>query len=157
MTPCCRGSSRSGGAPSQLCSTFIDQLLPTGQLQKHIRDVLQPAYSERYHTMISAINEHLLPRGVTVAVPSTTVAGGYFIWITLPAPLLARDIADCALAEEKLRLAPGELFQVQGDVIAPAVVGAFGRSIRLCFAWEDPGYLAEGVRRLARLMDRLAL
>lgn len=93
-----------------------------------------------------------MPRGVTVAAPSGMVAGGYFIWITLPSPLLARDVAEQALSEEMLRLAPGELFQVQGD----AILG-IANSIRLCFAWEEPRYLVEGVRRLARFLDRLTV
>ncbi|KAJ5161776.1 hypothetical protein N7492_007168 [Penicillium capsulatum] len=146
------GSSRSGGSPSHLCSTFIDQLLITGFLEEHIETTLQPAYAERYHLLIRAIHEHLVPRGVTVAPPSSTV-GGYFIWLTLPAPLHAADVVQRAQEEEKLRLAPGTLFQVAGDGQASP---RFGDKLRLCFAWEKPDHLTEGMRRLARVLDRMA-
>ncbi|KAJ5204736.1 uncharacterized protein N7498_005615 [Penicillium cinerascens] len=145
------GSSRSGGAPSQLCSTIIDQLLPSGFLKKHISQVLQPAYAERYHDLSAAIQEHLVPLGVKVATPSTNVTGGYFIWITLPPPLRAVDIVERAQKEQNLRLARGDLFQVAGEASGPA--DRFGDKLRLCFAWEEPRHLTEGVRRLARVLQ----
>lgn len=148
-TPSYRGSSRSGGAPSQLCSTIIDQLLPSGFLDTHIQQVLQPAYAERYHTLLGAIQEYLVPLGATVASPSETVAGGYFIWITLPPPLLAADIVKRAQQEESLRLAPGTLFEA-GSPQPPS--DRFAGCLRLCFAWEEPRHLTEGVRRLARVL-----
>jgi DNA-binding transcriptional MocR family regulator len=113
---------------------------------------LQPAYAERYHLLLSAVQEHLVPLGVTVAQASTTVAGGYFIWITLPSPLLAADVVARAQKEENLRLAPGTQFQVQGD--PEAANDRFASHIRLCFAWEEPRHLTEGVRRLARVLKR---
>ncbi|KAJ5682662.1 hypothetical protein N7462_005827 [Penicillium macrosclerotiorum] len=144
------GSSRSGGAPSQLCSTFIDQLLLSGSLATYISQVLQPAYAERYHILLAAIQEHLVPRGVTVARASPTVAGGYFIWVTLPAPLRAAEIVQRAQGQANLRLAPGDLFQVPGDSRSDQ----FFDCLRLCFAWEEPRHLTEGVRRLARVLDQ---
>lgn len=83
--------------------------------------------------------------------PSTTVAGGYFIWITLPPPLRAADIVQRAQEEENLRLAPGDLFQVACE---PQTAHKFTGNIRLCFAWEELHHLTEGVRRLARVLDR---
>ncbi|KAJ5167205.1 uncharacterized protein N7482_005986 [Penicillium canariense] len=146
------GSSRSGGAPSQLSSTIIDQLLPSGFLENYIRQVLQPAYAERYHLLLAAIQEYLAPLGVTVASASDTVAGGYFIWVTLPPPLLAVDIVLRAQNEENLRLAPGTLFEVPGHLHPPS--DKFAACLRLCFAWEEPRHLTEGVRRLARVVNQ---
>ncbi|CDM34739.1 hypothetical protein DTO013E5_3344 [Penicillium roqueforti] len=146
------GSSRSGGAPSHLCAAVIDQMFPTGIIQNHIRDVLQPKYAERYHTLLAGINEHLVPLGVT-APPTAAAAGGYFIWIGLPAPLLAADVAQAALDEENLRLSPGHVFQIPGD---PQVLDEeFADHLRLCFAWEEPRHLSEGMRRLARVLRRM--
>ncbi|CAG8893631.1 unnamed protein product [Penicillium egyptiacum] len=145
------GSSRSGGAPSHLCAAIIDQMFPTG-IQNHIRDVLQPKYAQHYHTLLSAIHEHLLPLGVTVPAPAAT-AGGYFMWIGLPAPLLAADVVQLALSEENLRVSPGDVFQVPGD---PQVTDeGFSDHLRLCFAWEEPRHLTEGMRRLARVLNRM--
>ncbi|KAJ5961288.1 uncharacterized protein N7479_008438 [Penicillium vulpinum] len=147
------GSSRSGGAPSHLCAAIIDQMFPTGIIQTHIRDVLQPKYAERYHTLLSAIHKHLVPLGVTVPAP-TTAAGGYFMWIGLPAPLLAANVVQRAQSEENLRLCPGDLFQVpEEDPRVPN--GKFADHLRLCFAWEEPQHLAEGICRLARVLNRM--
>lgn len=78
--------------------------------------------------------------------------GGYFIWITLPPPLRAADIVPSAQREEGLRLAPGDLFRVPRE--AEADGDRFANTIRLCFAWAEMRYLTEGVRRLARVIDR---
>ncbi|KAI9932052.1 hypothetical protein AWENTII_010373 [Aspergillus wentii] len=148
------GSTRSGGAPSQMSSTIVAQLFSDGVIESHIEKVLQPAYAERYHIVMSAIREHLLPLGV--ALPSTTqeTAGGYFIWIDLPQPLQANEIVQRAKQEENLTLAPGDLFRVQGD--EKAECNKFNRSLRLCFVWEAQDQLAEGIRRLARVVGRAA-
>ncbi|KAJ5774763.1 Pyridoxal phosphate-dependent transferase major region subdomain 1 [Penicillium paradoxum] len=146
------GSSRSGGAPSQLCAAIIDQMFPTRIIQTHIHDVLQPKYAERYHTLLSAIQEHLVPLGVTLPAPAAA-AGGYFMWIGLPAPLIAAEVAQRAESEEKLHVSPGNVFQVPGD---SQLAGAFADHLRLCFAWEDPRLLIEGVRRLARVLARMS-
>jgi DNA-binding transcriptional MocR family regulator len=74
------------------------------------------------------------------------------MWVTLPSPLLAVDIVAQAQTEEKLRLAPGTLFQVQGDPNGSS--DRFDRQIRLCFAWAEPRHLTEGVRRLSRVLQR---
>ncbi|KAJ5937655.1 hypothetical protein N7454_003997 [Penicillium verhagenii] len=147
------GSSRSGGAPSQMTSTFIDQLLVTGFLDQHIRDTLQPAYAKRYHDLTAAIEEHLAPLGVSFEAPTNGVAGGYFIWLTLPAPLRAADVVKRADCDENLRLAAGDVFQVAGDTEAAS--DRFTNHLRLCFAWVEPRDLTEGVRRLARVLKQM--
>ncbi|KAJ5613968.1 hypothetical protein N7528_007622 [Penicillium herquei] len=147
------GSSRSGGAPSQLCAAMISSLMQTDWLESHIRHTLCTGYSDRYHLLADAIKEHLVPLGVTLPAASTPVAGGYFIWITLPAPLVAVDVAERAQKEENLRLAPGNLFQVaEGNVQTGA---RFTNNLRLCFAWEEPRHLTEGIRRFARVVERM--
>lgn len=111
--------------------------------------MLQPAYAERYHTLLGAIQKYLVPLGATVPSASENVTGGYFIWVALPSPLLAADIVQRAQEEENLRLAPGTLFEV-GSPQPPS--DRFAGYLRLCFAWEEPRHLTEGVRRLARVL-----
>ncbi|KAL2838027.1 pyridoxal phosphate-dependent transferase [Aspergillus pseudoustus] len=140
------GCQRSGGSPSQFSSAMVDQLFPQGILQTYIDEVLRPAYASRYHRIMSAIEEHLLPLGVTLPFTGPSVAGGYFIWVALPGSLRASDLAPVALQEHYVKVAAGELFQVQRD---PAVSNnEFGSYVRLCFAWEQEENLLEGVRRL---------
>ena len=145
------GSSRSGGAPSQLTATFLAELLKSGDLQRHIVKTLQPAYASRYHVMTAAIEEHLVPLGLTLAPTSREVVGGYFLWLSLPASLRASDVAARAQAEENVIIAPGPLFGVSGD----SKPDDFGQGIRLCFSWEEEGKLQEGVERLGRAIRRM--
>ncbi|PYH99441.1 PLP-dependent transferase [Aspergillus ellipticus CBS 707.79] len=146
------GSSRSGGAPSQLSAAVVAQLFPTGIIDGFISDVLRPAYARRYHRMMAAIHEHLLPLGVTLR-PAPDVAGGYFVWLRLPAPLRASELAPIALREESLIVAAGDVFRVQGD---PATdKNEFDDGVRLCLAWEEEDRLEEGVRRLASVIRKV--
>ncbi|KAL2863745.1 aminotransferase-like domain-containing protein [Aspergillus lucknowensis] len=140
------GCQRSGGAPSQFSAAIVDQLFPSGFLRTHIDQVLRPAYASRYYHMMSAIQDHLLPLGVTLPFAGAPVAGGYFIWIALPGSLRASDLAQAALQQYRVKVAEGDIFRVQRD---PAVRNNdFGSYVRLCFAWEREEDLAEGVRRL---------
>lgn len=115
-------------------------------------NILQPAYCARYHSVLSAIREDLLPLGVSLPPNSHLVAGGYFIWLRLPRPLQASDLARRAMEEENLQIAAGPLFVVQGDPIR--VCENFEEYVRISFAWEDPKNLTEGVRRLANTVRR---
>ena len=144
------GSSRSGGAPSQLTATIINELLVSSSLQTHIETVLKPAYQKRYNLMMSAIKKELLPLGVRVGEESLKghdIFGGYFIWIELPTGVEAELVATRARESENLIVAPGQLFEVQGDSSIK-----FPNAVRLCFSWEAERDLEDGVIRLARVM-----
>ena len=56
-----------------------------------------------------------------------------------------------AKQDENLVIAPGPIFAVSGDEKAVDLV----RDVRICFAWEDEGKLAEGIRRLGQLICRM--
>ncbi|CAG7956274.1 unnamed protein product [Penicillium olsonii] len=145
------GSSRSGGAPSHLTAAIIDQLFPDA-IADHLRNDLIPSYASQYHTLVAAIDQYLVPLGVTVSRLGT-VSGGYFIWIKLPAGVHATQVAEQA-QEAKVRVASGVVFQVPNDPSdTPAV---FDDHLRLCFAWEASRQLTEGVRRLARVLERMS-
>ncbi|KAI1149564.1 pyridoxal phosphate-dependent transferase [Nemania diffusa] len=104
------GSTRSGGAASQLAATIVCELLlsPSPQtrpgdgdggsevaegeeecvLDAHIRHTLLPSYARRHALLVRAVRAHLLPLGVRLLEGSLRerdgVYGGYFIWMTLP-------------------------------------------------------------------------
>lgn len=144
------GSSRSGGAPSHLVASMIHQMIATGGLDDHITNVLLPAYAKRYRRMMQAIQARLFPLGVTVPQPDKEVAGGYFIWLTLPGGLDGEEIARRAKEEEELIVCPGTLCNVQGDEGNETM--RFTHNIRLCFSYEDFDVLDDGVERLARVI-----
>lgn len=126
-------------------------MVENGSLQHHITHTLQPAYARRYRSMISAITRHLVPLGVTLPQPTREVVGGYFIWFSLPKPLLADAVAQRAQAEENLIVAQASLFAVYGD----ARKGELEREVRVCFSWEEEDRLVEGIERLARVIRRM--
>ena len=144
------GSTRSGGSPSQLVASFLHNMLATNTLQRHVYHFLQPAYGRRYHKMISAIEMHLIPLGLTMPQADKDIAGGYFIWLTLPKPLTADAICKDALQKEKVTIITGARFRVEGDEGNPST--RFERDFRLCFAWEDEALLEDGIIRLAKVV-----
>ncbi|KAF1995637.1 PLP-dependent transferase [Amniculicola lignicola CBS 123094] len=142
------GSSRSGGAPSQLTATFVAETLETGELQHFVFNTLQPTYGRRYQKIMTAINKELVPLGVVLPQTDRDVVGGYFIWLTLPEPLRGAVVAQRAKESENLIVAHGEIFEVPGDT----EFAHFERGLRICFAWEDEKILAEGIERLASVV-----
>lgn len=145
------GSSRSGGAPSQLTAAMISGFLQSGGLQRHIQLRLQPAYAARYRTMVAAMERHLVPLGVTMPQGGREIVGGYFIWFSLPEPLNANDLAVRAKEEEDVIIAQGSLFGVYGDTQN----ADFEREVRLCFSWEEEEKLGEGIERLGRVIGNM--
>lgn len=145
------GSSRSGGAPSQLVATFLAKLLESGDLQRHVFETLQPAYASRWRHMMNALKEHLVPLGVTLPQEDRDAVGGFFIWVHLPKVISAQEFAKRCKREENVIVAPGQLFEVPEQ----AHVATFDNGIRLCFTWEDEANLVEGVKRLGDVMRRM--
>lgn len=139
----------SGGAPSQLMSTFVNELLENGVLQQHISTVVIPKGQKRQSIMLSAIEEHLKPLGV---ITDKRVTGGYCIWLKLPNYLQAAEVCRKSVETQNLTLGCGDVFEVPGS----------GRSdkdlhqcLRLCFMWEDERRLVEGIKRLAIVVSEL--
>ncbi|KAK5128902.1 hypothetical protein LTR85_000235 [Meristemomyces frigidus] len=145
------GTTASGGAPSQLTSTYITTLLSTGQLQHHIKTVLRPAYTLRYNTLMRAISTHLRPLGFSLLQPDRDVVGGYFVWLALPSSLTATPLAQRCKHDEDVVIGPGPIFEVPGDEEA----AGFDGHVRLCFAWEEEWKLEEGVRRVGVVARRM--
>ncbi|KAL2070447.1 hypothetical protein VTL71DRAFT_13473 [Oculimacula yallundae] len=147
------GSSRSGGAPSQLTATMMTELLKHGILQSHIEKVLNPAYKRRYEIMLEAIQKNLVPLGVSVGEVSfegKAVFGGYFIWLELPKNTSAALVVERAKENENLVVSPGYAFEVSSD---PSV--QFKNSLRVCFSWEEEDDLKDSILRLARVVKEV--
>lgn len=169
------GVQKSGGAPSQFAAVCISNLLEQGQLQSHVFHTLQPAHRRRWTILRRAIGRELEPLGVSVIEQppkqgSEGLAGGYFIWITLPEPVRAAEVAEAAKVDENLIVAPGAMFEIpdergrmQPDVTSRphqiSEIGlpakgdtAFPRSLRLCYAWTDLELLDVGITKLGRVI-----
>ncbi len=110
------------------------------------RKVLQgltATYAERRDAMLAALDEHFPPEARW-----TRPDGGFFVWVELPA------YVDCAsmlaeAVEHGVTFVPGDGFYPDGR----------GRNcMRLAFCYAEPTAIAEGIRRLAEVVeDRLEL
>ena len=136
---------------------MMSELLRSGDLEKHIKEVLNPAYRRRYGIMMAAIERELVPLGVRIGEVKVQengngedVFGGYFLWLELPEGVSAEVVADRAKREEELIVAPGYIFEVEGDDRVE-----FPGSLRLCFSWVEEEDLKIGVERLARVVRTL--
>ncbi|CEO60327.1 hypothetical protein PMG11_04959 [Penicillium brasilianum] len=148
------GQTLSGGAPSQLMSTFINDMLQTNTLQQYISKKLIPEGRRRYWLMVSTVRKYLTPLGVTFTPDPerTKLIGGYYVWVKLPAPLDADQVCQKAMDTQNLDLGNGGLFAVPGGKSRDADLY---RNLRLCIMWEDDEQLVEGVNRLATVIKTL--
>lgn len=147
-------STRSGGAPSQLCAAMVAELVHSGELEKFIEEHGRPAMQRRHGLMMDAITAHLVPLGVKARPASETGGnsyGGYFIWLDIGTDFPAQLVAKAVEKEEAIIVGYGNMFAVHGDEEAVR----FDHSIRLCFAWEAEADLADGVNRIAKVMTRM--
>ncbi|OAA68322.1 aminotransferase, class i/classii [Niveomyces insectorum RCEF 264] len=164
------GSTKSGGAPSQLSAAIVAEMMRTGALNRHLQHVARPTLQRRHRLMTRAIKTHLTPfvdilqsappvpaaasAEAAEAATSTSTAtpptyGGYFLWLRLRRDdVLAAAVASRAQTDENLVVATGGMFEVKGDEAA----ARFDHHLRLCYAWEDEARLVEGVERLARVL-----
>lgn len=160
------GSTRSGGAPSQLAAAIVCELARAGDLARHVDGACRPALRRRHARMMRAVHERLDRFRIEVRDGNSVVGsassagegeetsmtyGGYFVWITFPRGPAAADITRRAMESENLIVSPGSLFEVKGDEGSVR----FENSIRLCFSWEEEDDLVEGVARLGRAVESL--
>lgn len=148
----CRGSSRSGGAPSQLTSTFVREMLSSGFLQEYIHKTLRPTYARRYRIVLDAITDNLPQLGFKFVKADHEFLGGYFIWLKLPPGIKASHLAAKASELENLLIGGGTMFQVEGDTSNRESRHDLEQYVRLCFAYEEEMNLEQGVERLAKLV-----
>ncbi|OJJ97042.1 hypothetical protein ASPACDRAFT_32943 [Aspergillus aculeatus ATCC 16872] len=149
------GSNISGGAPSHLTSTYINQMFENGSFQSHLEGTVLPAVSRRYWILADAVRQRLVPLGVSFQPDGARgmAAGGFFLWLRLPAGVSSEDI-DREATKQGLVIGKGGLFAVPGRNTGGSRERVDG-FIRLCFMWEDEDRLVEGVGRLEMVMRRL--
>ena len=125
---------------STLTQRALEVYVTVGRYQAHVRRSCQ-VYRRRRDAIIKAIGREL-PAGAQVVSPQ----GGLFVWLRLPEGVSALRLLPLA-AEEGVAYAPGPRFFPQ-----PA---EGERYLRLNFATQTPEDIDEGIRRLARALQRL--
>jgi DNA-binding transcriptional MocR family regulator len=131
------GLRDSGGAPNFAAAMMVAALCRAGDFDAH-GDHLRAAYRERRDALAGALRASL-PETCTFVPP----AGGYFIWVTLPAHLDAEAL-----------LARADAFGVSFIPGSRLTLDGRGRhALRLSFALMKPAQLVEGARRLGSLVS----
>ena len=128
---------------ANLCGSGLDQRVILACLRRGLIDAqkerIRPYYRAKRDAMLAAL-EVEMPAGVRWTRPG----GGLFVWVTLPEGEDAEVLLEAAVAEGVAYVAGGP-FHVDGG-------GA--NTMRLTFAKEDAPTIAEGVKRLARVVKR---
>ena len=129
---------------ADLCGSILDQRIvyrfcSSPQFDDHVRK-LRSFYEERFHAMEDALHKEM-PEGVTWTKP----AGGFFIWLTLPENVDTESFLEESILKEKVAYVIGRPFTIDGSA---------QNCLRLAFSVEEPERIREGIRRLARLMER---
>jgi DNA-binding transcriptional MocR family regulator len=124
-------------SPNMLAEAVVFELCRSGGLAENI-DMVRRSLRERRDALVDSLRE-LIPEADFV-VPG----GGYFLWLTLG------DDVDCAellpaAKDEGVAFIPGADFMLDGG----------SSSLRLSFASVPAERVPEGVRRIARALDRV--
>jgi 2-aminoadipate transaminase len=126
---------------ANLCGSSLDQRIILaclkGGLIEEQKTRIRPYYRAKRDVMLEALKEEM-PPGVTWTRP----LGGLFVWLSLPVGMDAESLLEAAVAEG--------VAYVTG---APFHEGGGGENtMRLTFAKEGAPNIAEGVKRLARVV-----
>ena len=132
------GLVESGGGLNPVPCALVAAILEEGWQADYLRE-LRSTYGRRVETMAGALRAHV-PGWVEYDVPD----GGYFFWLTLPAPMDAAEVRERA-ARAGLDFRHGALFSSRGGL---------PRHLRLSFAYYDDGEIVEGVRRLGSVLGQ---
>lgn len=127
------GVLKSGGCSNPVVGTIVAELIRSGFQDSHL-DHLNAVYAERAAALADALKSHLPECEFEPA------SGGYFLWLRLPgtdAEQLAKEAEDV----HQVKVQPSRPFTPQGTITD---------ALRLCFAYNPPRVLEEGVARLAR-------
>lgn len=147
-------STRSGGAPSQLCAAMLADLVENGQIQRFLDEVVRPVLQRRHLLMLDAIRKYILPLGATICdanLKGNDVCGGYFMWLEVSSEFSTTFIADVLKSEENIIIGHGQMFTVHGDDDG----GSFHKNIRLSFSWEAEADITSGIKRIGDTFARL--
>lgn len=98
-------------------------------------DRLRAIYKKKAELMMSLLDEHLVPAGITYHKPE----GGLFIWCRLPDSVDMAEFCTKAVKEHKVAVVPGSAFNVEGEHL---------QTFRVNFSTPTDEAMREGVARL---------
>jgi 2-aminoadipate transaminase len=125
------------GTSPFVCRT-IAAYIEGGTLEPHI-EKMRGVYRSKCDAMLSALSE-----SCSNLATWTQPDGGFFIWLTTNDSIRLPDVMRYC-GEERVAVVPGTSFYSNGTG---------GQNIRLAFSNVGESDIAEGIRRLARALDR---
>jgi 2-aminoadipate transaminase len=125
------------GGANELAAMAINLYLRR-EMDSHIREI-RAILREKRDAMLSALGEYFPP-----SCQWSKPKGGLFIWLTLPEGVDAGPLREKALAADVGYL-PGVFFSPAGEA---------KNCLRLCFGFNTPDEIKEGIRRLAEVFER---
>jgi DNA-binding transcriptional MocR family regulator len=131
------GLRDSGGGVNPYTAMTVATLCESGEYERQVARY-ETSYRARRDALHDALLEHL-PPGCSWLKPG----GGYFIWLTLAESMDAEAILSDAEAA-RVTWIPGAQFCVDG---------CSRNSLRLAFSVYPPDALAEGARRLGKVLS----
>jgi GntR family transcriptional regulator/MocR family aminotransferase len=137
-------------ATSNLVQRALEAYLTVGRYQEHL-ERSRRTYRKRRDVIFQAIREHMPAGTRVVAVPQ----GGLFVWVRLPGGVSATELLPRA-CRAGVAFMPGTAFYGTGPAVdavdnADTDAAAEGnRYVRLNYAAQAPGEIAEGIRRLGQ-------
>lgn len=132
------GTIQMGGGANPFAAQIIAEYCTCGYWEAHI-ETLQRLYRSRRDVMLAALGQYM-PQGVTWTRP----AGGFFIWVSLPDSIQARDVKQQALERDVLVSFGGGFFVNPAD-------GA--HNLRLTYSFAPPEDIEAGVRILGEVVE----
>ena len=126
-------------SPPLLAQAQVYEYLTAGLLERHLEHVTS-LLRERRDDLIETLTKDM-PAGVTWTRPG----GGYFLWLSLPEDVLARELG--------ARSAAAGVTIVPGDGCYPGPGGEHGA--RLAFSYPSPEEIRTGASRLAGLVREM--
>jgi len=127
----------SGGGFNPFTSEIVNSVIRSGFLKLHIQH-LKNVYHHRIKIFCNQLRRHL-PDQAVFKVPE----GGYFIWVRFPDGIDTKSFRKAA-RKQNVDFYPGSLFSHKKEL---------KNYMRLSFAFYDDKILAEGARRLGKVIS----
>ncbi len=135
-------AAKSGGSVNTFAAYAVHRFA-TSQLGSHI-EVINDVQRVKRDAMLSALETHF-----GAQAQWSRPEGGLFIWLTLPEGADSAAVRDKILTEDDIGYHPGSNF---------APDGSSGKNhVRLCFGYNTPAEIEEGIARLAAAFRREGL
>lgn len=119
---------------TQWAQMVCHEFMTTYDYEAHL-DRLRAIYKKKADLMMSLLDEHLVPAGITYNRPD----GGLFIWCQLPDGVDMAEFCTKAVKEHKVAVVPGSAFNVSGEHL---------QTFRVNFSTPTDDAMREGVARL---------